>query len=185
MRIEISEYLIARISDPWMHDIMVALQELEQKAVYLYRSHGTQLVTAPEAAPTAVAEPIALTAMDEDRVKPDEETFAAMRWASKLADDASVLSLLRALRKEIVEEQVRLYRQRDETAVAARANTTTKITLNDNAPQYHVKMLVAQRFHAYCQQNCISPDKTMPYGAMKTFRQEHIALHGQASRTKS
>ena len=59
LRIEICEYLIARISDPWMHDIMVALQELEKKDVALYRSHGTQIATAPEAAPTAVAEPIA------------------------------------------------------------------------------------------------------------------------------
>ena len=113
-----------------MHDAMVVLQELEEEDVSAYRSGVAQIVTAPIAAPiaapVAVAEAVEQSAIDEDIGKPDEESFAAMRWASKLDDDANVLSLLRSLPKQIVEEQVQLYRKRDETAVAARSTYAAK-----------------------------------------------------------
>ena len=64
------------------------------------------------APPTAVAEPAPPTAETLEVVDPDEETFAAMRWASKLQDDSCVLSLIHSLPKEIVHEQVVLYRQK-------------------------------------------------------------------------
>ena len=53
-------------------------------------------------------------------MNPDEETFAAMRWASKFKNDSCVLSLIRTLPKEIVDEQVVIYKKRatEETAVA-------------------------------------------------------------------
>ena len=113
-----------------MHDAMVVLQELEEKDVLAYRSDVAQIVTAPIAAPiaapVAVAEAVDQSAIDEDVEKTDEESFAAMRWASKLDDDANVMSLLRSLPKQIVEEQVQLYRKRDETAVAARSAYAAK-----------------------------------------------------------
>ena len=186
LRIEISDYLISRISEPWMHDAMVVLQELELEDVRAYRSGVAQIVTAPIAAPiaapVAVAAAVEQSATDEDIGKPDEESFAAMRWASKLDDDANVLSLLRSLPKQIVEEQVQLYRKRDETAVAARSTyAAEKIKLNENS-RYHVRMLVAQRFHAFCHKHGIVADKRMPYGAMKAFRQEHIAWTGSLNK---
>ena len=62
----------------------------------------------------------------------DEETFAAMRWASKLMDESNVLSLCRSLPKEIVEEQVRLYRQRNESAVIEKTHPTAKFELGES-----------------------------------------------------
>ena len=127
LRIEISDYLITRIGEPWMHDIMAACQELSHKDVVLYRSGDTKIVAAAMAPPPAVAEPAAPTCDETGETTVDEETFAAMRWASKLSDDSCVLSVIRTLPKEIVQEQVVLYRQRKETeekanrtAVAAR-----------------------------------------------------------------
>ena len=87
---------------------MVALQELEWEDVQLYRSGGTQIIADPIAPAGAAAEPADQSAIDENVVKPDEETFAAMRWASKLEDDANVLCLLRSLPKPGVEAQVQL-----------------------------------------------------------------------------
>ena len=60
LRIEISDYLIARIGEPWLHDVMAACQELCQEDVNLYRKGDTQIVAAAIAPPTAVAEPAAL-----------------------------------------------------------------------------------------------------------------------------
>ena len=131
LRIEISDYLITRIGEPWLHDLMVACQELLQEDVVLYRSGDTQIVDTAIATPTAVADPAAST--DETIETPvDEETFAAMRWASKLQDDESVLNVIRALPQQIVNEQVVFYRQRgeakertDQTAVAVPEKKST------------------------------------------------------------
>ena len=58
LRIEVSDYLISRIGEPWMHDIMVACQELRLEDVKLYRSGGVEMVAAPPSAPApAVADP--------------------------------------------------------------------------------------------------------------------------------
>ena len=114
LRIEISDYLITRIGEPWLLDLMVACQELCQEDVDLYRQGETTIVAAAIAAPTAVAEPSAPT-VETTETTVDEETVAAMRWASKLQDDASVLSVIHALPKQIVDEQVVLYRQWEKT----------------------------------------------------------------------
>ncbi len=73
-----------------------------------------------------------------------------MCWASKLEDDADVLCLIRSLPGEIVQEQVSLYRKRHETAVAAKPKEDVTIQLSKN-PQCQKQMMVAQRFHKYCQ----------------------------------
>ena len=177
LRIEISDYLLSRIGEPWMHEIMVACQEvvLHDDDVNLYKSGGTQLKEVPIAPAPAVAEPADEVVADpKDVVTPDGETFAAMRWASGLEDDSNVLSLIRALPKAIIEEQVRLYATPAETAVAETSTKKEKIGLCPN-PRHHVRMLVAQRFHLYCQREGIVPDRRMPYGAMRTFMQDNIA----------
>ena len=176
LRIELSDYLIARIGEPWLHDFMVACQELRQEAVSLYRSGDAKILAAPTAPAPAVADLAVAAAEQKDVVTPDEETFAAMRWASNLDDDSCVLGLIRSLPKEVVEEQVSLYRRRDETAVAVSAKEQgpkPKIGVGPNA-RYHTRMLVAQRFHMYCQTNGVAVDKRMPYGAMKTFIADNI-----------
>ena len=178
LRIEISDYLINRIGEPWLHDLMVACQELRQEDVVLYRS-GDPAASTDEtdiATPTAVADPAAST--DETIETPvDEETFAAMRWASKLQDDESVLNVIRALPQHIVNEQVVFYRQRGEairTEQTAVAVPEKRISLCPNS-KLATKQLVSRRFHTYCQRNAVSVDGKLPYGAMKTFIRDHIA----------
>ncbi len=176
LRIELSDYLMARIGEPWLHDIMVACQELRQEDVSLYRSGDAKILAAPTAPAPAVAESAVAAVEQKEVVTPDEETFAAMRWASKLDDDSCVLGLIRSLPKEVVEEQLSLYRRRDETAVAVTAqeqDPKPRIHLSPNA-RYHTRVLVAQRFHSYCQTNGIVVEKRLPYGAMKTFIRDNI-----------
>ena len=149
-----------------MHDLMVACQELREDDLNLYRSGGTLAV--PIAPAPAVAEPADPVADPKDVMTPDEETFAAMRWASRLEDESNVLSLIRALPKEIVEEQVRLYGTRAETAVAEKAKEISKINLSPN-PRHRVRMLVAQRFHIYRQYSNMGPFLGMNIGNMVIF----------------
>ena len=181
LRIELSDYLIERIGEPWIQDIMVACQELRQEDVSLYRSGNAKILAAPTAPAPAVADPALAAPAVADAVTPDEETFDAMRWASKLEDDSCVLALIRSLPKEVVEEQVSLYRRRDETAVAVTAKAQgpkPKVSLGANA-RFQTRMLVAQRFHTYCRTHGIVTESRLPYGAMKTFIKENIEWKGK------
>ena len=94
---------------------MVACQELSAADVELAQHVTTSKTTHVPAEPSPAVADAAIAAVAEP---PTEETFAAMRWASQLEDDSSVLGLLRSLPKEVVEEQVALYKQHAETAVA-------------------------------------------------------------------
>ena len=137
------------------------------------RSGGTKILAPPIAPAPAVAELAEESADPEDVAAPDEETFAAMRWACQLQSDSAVLNLIRSLPKEIVQEQVHMYRKQAETAVAETAKQKPTIQLGPNS-RYNVKMLVAQRFHIYCESRNIVADQRMPYGFVKTFIQDNI-----------
>ena len=106
LRLDLSDYLLARVGEPWMHDIMAVTQEVDsddvKKCKLLKQSN---LPLAPPAAPSAaVADQVASEdaivsrddAMHADPL-PDEETVAALRWSSKLTQDANVLSLIQSL----------------------------------------------------------------------------------------
>jgi hypothetical protein len=178
IRIAISDYLMPRINELWMQQIMAACQELDHKDLAL-ASEDTQCLGVPLVPPSAVAEPVAQLADPQEAqlaVPVDEETFNAMRWASKLDDDANVLSLIRSLPNEIVVEQVRAYRNRDETAVAeaAKSKLAAKVTLSGSSPLLRDRMVVCARFHTFCKRRCITPDKKLPYGMMQTFMKEHV-----------
>ena len=177
LRIELSDYLISRAGELWMQELMAALQELEWSDVTLSRSGSTAVAACPSAPAPPVAEP-AETSADSEVIQPDENTFAAMRWASQLQNDGSVLSLIRSLPKSIVEEQVVLYGKRAETAVAAAAIKQEKIVFCTNTP-WSRQMQVAARFHKYCQSQCIVVSNRMPYGSMNTFIRDHIKWQGK------
>ena len=103
----------------------------------------------------------------------DEETFAALRWASGLQNDSCVLAVIRSLPQQVLDEQVVLYRAHLDTAVAATAKPQAstpqpKLSVCNNA-RLAVKRQVSHRLHTYCPQNGIAVDKRMPYGAMRTF----------------
>ena len=66
-----------------------------------------------------------------------------------------------------------MYRTKAETAVAGTAKEKPTIQLGPIS-RYHVKMLVAQRFHIYCESRGMVADQRMPYGFMKTFIQDNI-----------
>ena len=181
LRIDISDYLIARMGEPWLHDIMVACQELRQEDVSLYRSGDAKILAAPAAPAPAVAECAVATVEQNEVVTPDEETFVAMRWASGLGDDSCVLGLIRSLPKQVVEEQLSLYRQRKDKP--KEQGPTPRIKLSPNA-RYQTRMLVAARFHSYCNAHRIVLAERMPYGAMSTFIRANIewtATHNAVS----
>ena len=172
LRIDISDYLLERMQEPWMLELMVASQELDSADVALCTRNTSPAVAAP---PPAVAAPPQPAEEQNHREQVEAETFEAMRWASALNTDANVLALIHSLPTEVVAEQVALYRKRSpEAAVAEPRSTETKICIS-KAPNHNVRMLVARRFHCYCKRLGITPGKKMPYGSMKTFIHDNIS----------
>jgi hypothetical protein len=175
LRIEISDYLIARINDSWVHNMMVACQELCQEDLNDFRAGGDILtIDAPTTPAPAVADTAVAAA---ERCTPDEETFAAMRWVSKLTNDRVVLDLIRSLPKSVLDEQVSLYKRRDATAAASKAKAKTtasgKIRFSLQSSLL-VRMQVARRFQLFCNDVGHDSNVRLPKGAMAAFTKEHI-----------
>ena len=108
LRIELSDYLLARMGEQWMLDLLVAAQELDGGDVELYCSYGSRPAAHPTTLAPAVADPPVYapdTAAPGEEREPGtvtEESMDAMRWASRLDQDAIVLALIRSLPPQIV-----------------------------------------------------------------------------------
>ena len=178
LRTEISEYLLSRMEEPWMLNLMVACQELQQEDVIA--AQGAIGRKKPAVVAPAVAESAPVLVADESEIVPDEETCAAMRWASKLSDDANVLSLVRSLPKPIIQEQLQLYRNRKEQKPAVAAEQPIVIP---KKPRYQERMLVCARFHMFCRSKGIDVEqKKLPWGVMTEFLREHVVWQAQIKR---
>ena len=190
LRLEISDYLLDRIREPWLHDLMVACQELPGELVTKARSAWSAGFEAPAVvAPArveapAVAAPAVAEISEEPETslmlaKPDEETYAAMRWASKLGNDQHVLSLIRSLPSEVIDEQLQLYRHREDTPAVAETNLKP-IVISGIHVQLNKRMLVAERFHKYCRSQGIVVTRRLPREAMTSFMKDNIVWKIQA-----
>ena len=169
LRDKISDYLIDRVDEPWMIDLLVVSQELSLEDVNDSRSDEMQVGREPKG---KIAE-IALE--DPDELEPvSEETMDAMRWASKIDDDSGVLALVRGLPIQVVQEQVRRYKERG-TAVAARSLPKYKIVVG-SFPSVKCKHAVAKRFDAYLEMCGLMHAARLPRGCMTTFIAENISL---------
>ena len=127
LRVELSDYLMARVGDHWMHDIMVACQELGAEEVRLYKSAPSAFVT-PTTVALAVADRAIVPAVVDLAVEPeplDEEACNAISWATKLDDHYTVVALVRALPAAVVDEHVALFRRRGDTAAVAATSRPT------------------------------------------------------------
>ena len=190
-----SDYFLERMHEQWMLDMLCVAQELDGPDVALYRRYLSRAAIHPTAVaadaptavaeaaavadPTAVSEPPADTAIatmaaeeDQDAVV-TEEMLEAMRWASNLNHDPSLLSLIRNLPADIVGEQVAAYRARDKPRKKDAEALQKKIRLG-TIRTHQQRMSVCSRFHRHCQSIGVQPDMKMPYGAMKTFIQDNL-----------
>ena len=170
LRRELSDYLLDRVGEPWMHDIMASCQEVEWADVQALRAGAADGSVKPITAP-AVAAPIAAPIAVVEVV--DEETLEAMRWATKLDADDHVLALIEALPKTIVDEHVMLYRQRQQAIVATQIQPPPKIRMGCR-PRYETRMNVAKRFHEHLREEGLDNAHRLRRGEIRRFMDKHI-----------
>ena len=180
LRTELSDYLIARAEEPWMHDLLVACGELDIEVVKLAREDANAAAAVAESAPVAPAAPIApavaeslIQAMPET---PTEEVFEAMRWSSGLRQHMALCHLIQQLPPEVVNEQVALYKEHMErtanAAVAEAASIAAKIKITPNA-LFSARMDVAYAFEQYCERNAIAP-RTAAHADVQHFLRTEV-----------
>ena len=171
LRVELSDYLMERIHTPWMLELLCLAQELDQDEVRLACSCSSPF---PSLSATGVGEargallPTVSTAVAADATEDDDEaeepksvdpeTVLAMRWASGLEQDSTVLALTRSLPHSVIDEQVALYRARDTAAVAGAKRTEGKVKLSQ-VRTHQQRMSVALRLHRYCTARGILAEK--------------------------
>ena len=187
MRIDLSDYLFARVGEPWMHDIMAVTQEVDVKDVEKCKliPKSNLPLAAPAAPSAAVADQVASEgaivplggAMNADPL-PDAETIAAMRWSSKLTEDANVLSLIQSLPKCVIDEQVALYRERESAKPAvAEAKAKAKIRIGPNS-KVSLRHCLAMRYHRFRQQ-ALGDRQRLTWGSSKAFIAENAQWIGK------
>ena len=179
LRVELSDYLLARVGDHWMHDIMVVCQELDAEEVRLYKSAPSAFVTpttvALAVADRAIVPTVVGLAVESEPL--DEEACNAISWATKLHDHCNVVASVRALPAAVVDEQVALFRRRGDTpAVAATSRPTITVGVT---PGHRVKQLVCEQVFAFCRSRGAVMGARMPRGHLKLFMSEYITWVGK------
>ena len=162
LRTEISDYLIARAEEPWMHDLLACCGELDNKVVALAREgpgagDGAAAAAVAESAPTAPAAPVA----EAEAVMPEapsEDVIEALRWSTGLKDAGVLCNLAHQLPPEIVNEQVASYKEANGlAAVAGSAVYAGKLKVT-TCVSFSRRMEVAYAFDKYCERNLIDPN---------------------------
>ena len=182
LREELSDYLIERMDELWMIDILASSQELDAEEVTRARSEDKPPLPPPNRPPNAAdggeLEPCPMAIADiaiEDGVELEPvttETMDAMRWASKLNDDCAVLALLRSLPNRVVQEQICRYNAR-ETAVAARKLPNHKMSV-PKCPAIRFRHAIAKRFNAFLEMHEVTLARRQPRGFMMALVTENI-----------
>ena len=192
LRNEVATYLLDRRDAPWMHDLLVALQELDAATVAAFRSGGvsSQLVElveldpAPaatglameessavaEAQPPAVAggshEPESCEIMSVDQ-SGQKELLDALTWATGIKD----LGVLYALNTNLTDwaktEQLVAYRSRD---IVPAKNKDTSEVITVVPALWTSRMRVAAAYHAYLRSGGVPHGVcSAPKGMLKSF----------------
>ena len=116
LRVELSEYLMARVNKPWMQELMGALQEVDIDDVCLIlrepadaKCGDTALAVAKQdTEPTAVA--VEDEVADQDTAEAVALRREAIKWVTNSKDDSFVANLADNLPSAVADEQVRLYK---------------------------------------------------------------------------
>jgi hypothetical protein len=184
LRIDISDYLISRIEEPWMHDLMVLCGELPANVLAEFRSGGTEIPNVAAVphlllSPTAVAEVETETDGRTELIAVDDLALKAMQWATGLQDEGALLGLINDLPEQIVKEQIALHQSQQTHALVAPAAAAAPSKIIVRPKLVVGQEEVAKAFHLYCTRKRIdfntSKEKRLPRHTIPNFIQECLA----------
>ena len=174
LREEISDYLIARVQEPWMQDLMAALQEINTDDVKLSRSGGEAPMAGREGQlaepPAAPADEGALSRSGGEGPKLDAKghslTLKAIAWATGFDDHALLESLAASLPPAVCGEQVVLHAAASAGKKRA-APEPVQLVVQPHA--LASRMQVARAFDERLRAGGWSPGSRVPRSATPSF----------------
>lgn len=167
IRQDLSEYLMERADTRWMQELMVACQELSIEDLTV----PLETAVPPLAAAAAVADGPEL-----QLIPLDDETRAALRWATNIRDTPSLLHLVQSLPPEIVKEQVIQYRRHIQEHSVAKPSSILSVS---SVSALSVRFEIAKLFHEFlAHKGHLGADgelpKRIPHGSITEFCRTHL-----------
>ena len=185
LRIELSDYLMDRVGERWMQDLMVTCEELDANLVKLSRSgcapDVVDLSAVADALPSevqAVVDAADAPIVAHERMPTDEE-MEALRWACNLRDDGIIRNLARELPTHVVEEQVAKYKIASaESNASERARKMIRVPPH---PTCSVRAQVAAALQSHCKANGIVDPMRMPIKVVHAWVVANLDWHLRSS----
>ena len=186
LRKEVSDYLIERIEEPWMQDLMVVCEEIRADDLALFRSCGLP--------PTAVGEIAAIEVKADPEENPAEDeklgedkhcsgttvavdcdkATAALKWATGLSELGVIESLRKALPEAVLTEQICLY---DARAIIPKSKPPTKIVCQP--ANFSSRQKVAQALGDYISSRGLELHDRKPRNFYKQFLEDSVVFRGK------
>ena len=170
---ELADYLLDRARAPWMHDLMVLTQELQQEALEAFRSAPPEVIDLTRTceresdrvpqlrAPSAGS----FAAAGEAPLAISDEVFDALGFVTGVKDRAVLVNVASELPAAVLEEQVRSFRQRS-SDLALAPKVTPFVVHPQNVSS---RNQTAARFDAFLRSCGWRRGDTVPYGATRRF----------------
>ena len=172
LREDIYQYIIQRVEEPRLHDLLLACAELSMDDVERYRKStasghdcgdhdaGEGLIMVADADSPAVAGESAAT-------QPiTEELRKALQWATSVNDDCIIKGLVAELPLAVQHEQLALYNAHQRESAVADVSTTTQIVVYPH--RRSSRMQVATLFDRFLVDHDLTGRK-LPKGMLRTF----------------
>ena len=169
---EVSDYLVERAEQPWMHDLLVMCDELKGDDVNRFRSRGTLEVRTRRVDSEENSHACALPAKASG---PGETadwralTLDALRWATGLKGDSIVVILAQSLPHAVIEEQIQLYENR---SLVPKPTEPEKIFCNPN--KLTARMKVCRMLYDQLCSRGLDPRGRMPHNFIRDALASHV-----------
>lgn len=176
LREEVSDFLLERVDEDWMQDMMVACGELDGNALAMHRDcrkvpscafKVVDLTANDDVLPTekddsAVAELPARSTEDTEKYIP------ALMWSTGL-DDAGILhGLLRALPDAVLHEQLHAYEQRG----LCDAPQVVQVKIKFPERRLLAQDDLSAKFDAYLREKGLDDEQKLPKNSVAEFLKE-------------
>ena len=170
LRRDVSDFLLERVEERWLQDLMVACGEIDGEELLLHRSlqpasnalvdlTGDAGEAQEEKANSAVAVSTHSTTGNIDKYR------AALEWATGVKDDGILLSLFKELPEAVLNEQLQSYERRDSQ------KESEKEPRREHFPESNVsgQDTISAAFDDYLQKQGLGDDKRLPRHAIRKF----------------
>ncbi len=175
LREKISDFLIERSEEYWMHDLLVSCQEIKQESVNVHRSRGFIDLTASELVAGHAAEPIKAEG-EVESPSAIEEVLRALEWSTQLHDLGIMESLRKSLPAPILKEQVLRYRVHLEQPAHITAVAEKCLVAIDPCSTLGMRNTVALRFDEYLRVLDIVDVSSLPRKCLDMFLEKHCKI---------